>query len=173
MISLASRNNSMCLILTRIQVLPSPRELAVVPEAVPCAVAVVVAVVAPCVVVAAALPEDVVVPGVVASVVVAVVVSAVVSRGVVAEEDLVVEASADGRQSLSCLVVLSSYGVMGNGSFYRNLFVSIFLCILGKICCFSVRRGCRESQPSNSCIATIDYAEYCSFIICFRSSKTP
>lgn len=148
-----------------------------VPEAVPCAVAVVVAVVPPCVVVAAALPEDVVVPGVVASVVVAVVasavVSAVVSRGVVAEEDLVVEASADGRQSLSCLVVLSSYGVMGNGSFYRNLFVSIFLCILGKICCFSVRRGCRESQPSNSCIATIDYAEYCSFIIWFWSSKKP
>ncbi|PYI00470.1 Gar1-domain-containing protein [Aspergillus sclerotiicarbonarius CBS 121057] len=143
----------------------SPRELVVVPEAVPCAV-VGVDVVVPCAVAVAAHRGDVVDPVEVASAVEAVVSEVVVSRGVAAEEDLVEVVVSDARQSLSCLVVLCYYGVLGKGSYCRNLFVSIFLCILGKICWFSVRRGCRESQPSNSCIATINYAEYyCSSTI--------
>ena len=76
------------------------------------------------------------------------VVEAVASPGEAAEEDLV-EVS-DVRQSPSCLA-LSYYGVMGKRELLQELFVSIFLCILGGL---PLRKGCRLIQPLNECYYT-------------------
>ncbi|QRD89153.1 Gar1/Naf1 RNA binding region-domain-containing protein [Aspergillus flavus] len=76
------------------------------------------------------------------------VVEAVASPGEAAEEDLV-EVS-DVRQSPSCLA-LSYYGVMGKRELLQELFVLIFLCILGGL---RIRKGCRLIQPLNECYYT-------------------
>lgn len=76
------------------------------------------------------------------------VVEVVASPGEAAEEDLV-EVS-DVRQSPSCLA-LSYYGVMGKRELLQELFVLIFLCILGGL---RIRKGCRLIQPLNECYYT-------------------
>ncbi|GMF69361.1 unnamed protein product [Aspergillus oryzae] len=137
------------ILLTTVQVLLSPRE----PEALP---GVVLAVAEEALVVEqevdaadlALLEEEAASVVELEEAVEASVVEAVASPGEAAEEDLV-EVS-DVRQSPSCLA-LSYYGVMGKRELLQELFVLIFLCILGGL---RIRKGCRLIQPLNECYYT-------------------